>query len=107
MLIFLTFDELSLAFGTKIFQLMEITEILGYVGAFLSSITFIPQVLKTWKTKSARDLSMNMLLIVVTSTIVWLIYAFSLMLWPVIIANSIIFVLGSWLVFFKLRHKER
>lgn len=107
MLIFLTFDELSLAFGTKIFQLMEITEILGYVGAFLSSITFIPQVLKTWKTKSARDLSMNMLLIVVTSTIVWLIYAFSDMLWPVIIANSIIFVLSSWLVLFKLRHKER
>ena len=86
---------------------MEFTEFLGYLGAFLSSITFIPQVAKTWKTKSAKDLSMNMLLIIVTSTIVWLIYAVPLKLLPVIIANSIIFVLSTWLVLFKLRHKEQ
>ena len=86
---------------------MEFTEFLGYLGAFLSSITFIPQVVKTWKTKSAKDLSMNMLLIIVTSTIVWLVYAIPLVLYPVIIANTIIFVLSTWLVIFKLRHKEQ
>lgn len=86
---------------------MEITELMGHAGAVLSSITFIPQVMKTWKTKSAGDLSMSMLLIIVTSTIVWLIYAFSLNLLPVIIANSIIFVLSSWLIYFKLTHKEQ
>ena len=84
---------------------MEWTEIMGHIGALLSSITFIPQVLKTWKTKSAGDLSMNMLLIVITSTVVWLVYAFSLNLLPVIIANSIIFVLSGLLIYFKLAFK--
>lgn len=86
---------------------MDAIELMGHLGALLSSITFIPQVIKTWKTRSAGDLSLNMLLIVVTSTIVWLVYAFSLNLLPVIIANSIIFFLSSWLVYFKLSHKSK
>ena len=86
---------------------MEFAEIMGHIGALLSSITFIPQVIKTWQTKSAGDLSMNMLLIVVTSTVVWLVYAFSLNLLPVIIANSIIFVLSLTLIYFKLSFKKK
>ncbi len=86
---------------------MEFTEIMGLIGAFLSSITFIPQVVLTWKTKSAKDLSMNMLLIIFTSTIVWLVYAIPQNLLPVIIANSIILALSSWLIYFKLTHKEQ
>ena len=79
---------------------------MGHIGALLSSITFIPQVLQAWKTKSVGDLSMNMLLIVFTSTIVWLVYAFSLNLLPVIIANAIIFVLSGILIYFKLTFKK-
>ncbi len=86
---------------------MEWTEIMGHIGALLSSITFIPQVLQAWKTKSVGDLSMNMLLIVFTSTIVWLVYAFSLNLLPVIIANSIIFILSTVLIYFKLTFKPQ
>ncbi len=85
---------------------MEWTEIMGHIGALLSSITFIPQVLQAWKTKSVGDLSMNMLLIVFTSTIVWLVYAFSLNLLPVIIANTIIFMLSGILIYFKLTFKK-
>ena len=79
---------------------------MGHIGALLSSITFIPQVLQAWKTKSVGDLSMNMLLIVFTSTIVWLVCAFSLNLLPVIIANAIIFVLSGILIYFKLTFKK-
>jgi MtN3 and saliva related transmembrane protein len=85
---------------------MNSIEWVGLLGAFLSSITFIPQVYKTWKTKSVDDLSMMMLLIILTSTIVWLIYAFSLMLWPVIICNSIVCVLSLLLIYFKLAYKK-
>ncbi len=84
---------------------MDWIEIIGLFGAFLSSITFIPQVYLAWKSKSVGDLSFTMILIVVISTVVWLVYAFALMLWPVIIANSIIFVLASMLVVFKLTFK--
>lgn len=85
---------------------MNWIEIVGYLGSFLSAITFIPQVIQVYKTKSAKDLSANMLLIIVTSTVVWLVYGFALKNGPVIAANGIIFVLASWLLWFKLSHKQ-
>ncbi len=84
---------------------MNWIEIIGLVGAFLSSITFIPQVYLAWKSRSVGDLSLGMILIVITSTVVWLVYGVALMLWPVIIANAIIFLLATLLVGFKLMFK--
>lgn len=81
-------------------------EAFGDVGSFLSAVTFIPQVIKVYKTKSAKDLSTIMLLIIITSTAIWLVYGIGLKLRPVIMANSIIFVLASWLLWFKLSHKQ-
>ena len=46
---------------------------MGLFGAFLSSVTFIPQVYLAWKSKSVGDLSLLMILIVITSTVVWLV----------------------------------
>ena len=80
---------------------MNWIEIAGHTGALLSGITFIPQVYKAWKTKSVGDLSLTMMLIVISSTIVWLLYAISLLLWPVIIANCIVGLLSLILVYFK------
>lgn len=85
---------------------MNYIDLMGYLGSFLSCITFIPQVYKTWQTRSAGDLSLSMLLIVFSSTIVWLVYAFALMLWPVIICNGIMFVLCSLLIYFKFAFKK-
>ncbi len=79
---------------------------LGLFAAFLSAITFIPQVIQAYKTKSVKDLSTGMLLIVFTSVIVWLIYGFAKGLLPVIIANSIIFILSIVLLYFKATFKE-
>lgn len=87
---------------------MHWVEIVGLIGSFLSSVTFIPQVYKTWKSKRAEDLSLEMMLIVCVSTIVWLIYGIfnNPMLWPVIICNGIIFLLSVLLIFFKLTFKK-
>ena len=85
---------------------MTLIEGMVLFGAFLSSVTFIPQVHKAWKTKSVGDLSMTMILIVFTSTIVWLVYAFALSLLPVIICNSIMAVLTMLLIYFKLTFKK-
>ncbi|MFZ2906426.1 MAG: SemiSWEET family transporter [Cyclobacteriaceae bacterium] len=81
-------------------------EIAGHTGAFLSSITFIPQVYKAWQTKSVGDLSLAMMLIVFTSTLVWLVYGVNLNLWPVIICNTIIAVLSLMLIYFKFTFKK-
>ena len=84
---------------------MNWVEVIGLTGAFLSSITFMPQVYKTWKTRSAGDLSLAMVLIVFTSTIVWLVYGIKLLLWPVILCNAVICVLSALLIYFKLSFK--
>ncbi len=85
---------------------MNWIEIAGHTGAMLSSVTFVPQVWKAWKTKSVKDLSIYMIIIVFTSTIIWLIYGFSLLLWPVIIANAFIFIMSLMLIYFKVVFKE-
>ncbi len=85
---------------------MNWIEAMGLFGAFLSSVTFIPQVYKTWKTRQVKDLSLTMMMIVFTSTVVWLVYGFYLHLWPVIICNAIMFVLVSLLIYFKLSFKD-
>jgi MtN3 and saliva related transmembrane protein len=81
-------------------------EILGHLGAFLSSITFLPQVYKAWKTKSVGDLSIAMMFIVFASTIIWLAYGLHFKLLPVIICNSIIMFLSALLIYFKLSFKK-
>ena len=86
---------------------MNIYESMGLLGALLSSITFLPQVVRTWKIRSAEDLSMGMLVIVFCSTIVWLIYGFALWLIPVIIANTAIMLLSTILIYFKITFKRR
>jgi len=81
-------------------------EVVGHTGAFLSSVTFIPQVYKAWRSKSVGDLSMTMIIIVFTSTLVWLVYGVNLSLLPVIICNSIMAVLTMLLIYFKLTFKN-
>ena len=85
---------------------MNWIEVAGHTGALLSGLTFIPQVYKTWKSKSVRDLSLTMMLIVLCSTIIWLFYAISLMLWPVILANTFVGLLSILLIYFKLTFKN-
>ena len=80
---------------------MNWIEIAGHTGAFLSGVTFIPQVYKAWKSKSVGDLSLTMMLIVLSSTIIWLFYSISLMLWPVILANIFVGLLVLVLIYFK------
>ena len=86
---------------------MDWIQVAGHVGAFLSSITFIPQVYKVWKTKSVQDLSLAMMLIVASSTLIWLVYGIALMLWPVILANGFIFFLSLLLIYFKFAYSKK
>jgi MtN3 and saliva related transmembrane protein len=86
---------------------MNWTEYFGYIGAFLSAVTFMPQVWLAWKTKSVDDLSLGMLSIVFISVVVWLVYAFALGLLPVIIANSIVGILAIILLYFKFTFPKK
>ena len=79
-------------------------EAIGLFGSFLSSITFLPQVIQVYKTKNADGLALNMLLLIFASTIVWLVYGFGANALPVIICNAIILVLSGSLMVPKQLH---
>ncbi len=86
---------------------MDWIQIAGHTGALLSSLTFVPQLYKAWITKSVGDLSFAMLIIVFSSTIVWVIYGVSLGLWPVILANCFIALVSLVLIYFKVTFKKK
>ncbi len=82
---------------------MDTIDIIGLFGAFLSGVTFFPQVYKTWKLKSAKELSLAMILIILLSNVVWLIYAFNKQDIAVISANIFVGSCALTILYFKLK----
>lgn len=84
---------------------MKFIDVIGLFGAFLSGITFFPQVYRTWKLRSAKELSLSMILIILLSNVVWLIYAFSKQDVAVISANFFVGSCALVILYFKLKYK--
>lgn len=84
---------------------MEITSIIGYIAATLTSIAGLPQLLQVIRTKHTKDLSMAMLIILCTGVFLWLVYGL-IRKDPVLIFGNI-FTLGIYITIFgfKLRYK--
>lgn len=85
---------------------MSFILLLGLTAATLTTIAFIPQVIKTWKTKSADDLSLGMYSIFCTGVLLWLIYGILIEDIPVIAANTVTLILALTILFFKFFYKE-
>ncbi|HYF67391.1 MAG TPA: SemiSWEET transporter [Ohtaekwangia sp.] len=86
---------------------MDTIKILGLIAGFLTTASFLPQVIKTWKTRSAKDLSLGMFSLFCLGVALWLVYGFMVNDIPVIAANLITLMLASTLLFFKLRWKNQ
>ena len=80
-------------------------EILGLVAGTITSITFLPQVIKIWQTKSAKDLSLLMLLLLMLGVVLWLIYGLVVMSAAIIYTNSMVLAMSLIMLFFKVRYK--
>lgn len=65
------------------------TETIGFLAAILGTICWLPQTLKTWRTREVKDLSLWANLLILATVILWLVYGFLLGAWPLIIANVI------------------
>jgi len=85
--------------------MIDNVEIIGFVAAVLTTSAFVPQVYKTWKSKSAESLSLTMYLVFFVGIILWLIYGIHIKSLAMIFANSVTAFLALLLIFFKLRYK--
>ena len=79
-------------------------DLLGYAAAVLTTLAFVPQVVKTWRSKSAHDLSGLTLGAFSLGVFLWFVYGVALGAAPIIAANATTFILSLALVVLKVRH---
>ena len=73
---------------------MPETELLGLIAGTLTTLAFLPQVIKTWKSQSARDISLGMFLLFSAGVALWLVYGLRLGAVPIIAANAVTLLLS-------------
>ncbi|MBD2182456.1 SemiSWEET transporter [Planktothrix sp. FACHB-1355] len=84
---------------------MDLLTVLGLLAGTLTTIAFLPQVIKTWKSKSAKDFSFGMLITFSLGVFLWLVYGIAKNDLPVIVANLLTFVLNLIIISLKTRYK--
>ena len=79
-------------------------DILGYVAGILVVISLLPQVIKSWKTKSTKDISLWRYIIYAIGLILWVAYAVIIQNGPVAVMNGIGLVLAVSILCLKIKH---
>ena len=77
-------------------------ELFGYLAAILTTAAFLPQLIKTLKTKKADDVSLVTLIIFITGVIFWIIYGYKISSIPILVANLITFILNLLILISKI-----
>ena len=84
---------------------MDTTQIIGYLAAFGTTISFLPQAIKTIQTKDTSGISLLMYSFFTLGTLLWLIYGIMSDSLPVAVANAITLVFASIILVYKIRYK--
>jgi len=84
---------------------MTLTDLIGTIAAVLTTISFLPQALHTFRTKDVRGISLGMYSAFTLGVAMWLVYGLLLGAWPVVIANLITLALASTILVMKLRYR--
>lgn len=83
---------------------MDMTSLFGYLAAIATTVSFIPQTIKTFRTRDTESLSLGMYAFFTFGVICWLIYGILLGEWPIILANTLTLALALSILGMKLRY---
>lgn len=86
---------------------MNFIEIIGYMAAALTTAGFIPQVIKAYKTRQTKDISLWMYILLIVGIILWLIYGIFNRICPIIIANAVTLLLVIPILIFKIFENKK
>ena len=78
----------------------------GFLAALLTTIAFLPQLYKTWRTKSAGDVSLIMLILFIIGLICWIIYGIKINSIPILVANVITLIFNFSILILKIKYRE-
>mgnify|MGYP001222180356 CR=1 FL=1 len=81
-------------------------DLFGFLAALLTTIAFLPQLFKTWQTKSADDVSLVMLILFITGLFCWIIYGLKINSIPILVANIITFIFNFSILVLKISFRK-
>ena len=81
-------------------------DLFGFLAALLTTIAFLPQLYKTWKTKSANDVSLIMLILFIIGLFFWIIYGLKINSIPILVANIVTFIFNLSILILKLAYSK-
>jgi MtN3 and saliva related transmembrane protein len=84
---------------------MDTVVIIGYIAGALTTISFVPQVIRTWKLKETKDFSLVMLLLFAAGMLLWTAYGIWINSTPIIAANIVTFGLVLILLWMKIKYQ--
>ena len=83
------------------------TEFFGYLAAILTTAAFLPQLIKTLKTKKADDVSLTTLTMFISGLGSWIIYGYAISSIPILLANIITFILNLLILISKIYYSKK
>ena len=86
---------------------MPISELIGYLAAALTTCSFVPQALHTFRTRDVTGISLGMYSVFTVGIALWLVYGLALAAWPIVVANAITLVLAGTILGMKLVYGVR
>ena len=84
---------------------LSMKDLIGYVAAFFTTFALFPQIVRIWKLKEARDISIFLPFMSSTGSALWLIYGIMIQEMPVIAANAVALVFGLTILFVTLKYR--
>ena len=84
---------------------MELIDLVGFAAGACTTIAFLPQVIKIWKTKHTKDLSLSLFLLFLIGVFLWLFYGIMAHSLPIVLTNFVTFILVFIILVFKIRYK--
>jgi MtN3 and saliva related transmembrane protein len=85
---------------------LDFQQVIGITAGTLTTLSFLPQLIRTVRTRSARDLSLGMVCFFIVGIVLWLMYGIMACAWPIILTNAVTFVLASVLLVFIIRYRK-
>lgn len=80
-----------------------LTSIIGFTAAILTTVAFVPQITKIWRTRSAKDVSLGMYSLFTIGVMLWLVYGILIDSWPIILANCVTLLLAGAVLVMKVK----
>lgn len=78
--------------------------LIGLIAAFSTTTAYVPQLVRVWRRKSARDISLHMFLLLCFGLLMWLIYGLLIQSWPVILSNLVTLGIALMILALKIRY---